>query len=81
MKSFWRFIRCWVTHNHKLYYSYVIFCAFGIYTFWSKTLISFYRNRNYEVSSPLSQVDTANDRSRGFGVFLAPVPALVTGSP
>ena len=50
VQAFWRFIRGWVTHNHKAYYTYVVLCAFGVYTFWSTTLIAFYRNRNYEVS-------------------------------
>lgn len=50
MKAFWRFIRSWVCHNHKLYYTYVIMCAFGVYNFWSYTLITYYRNKNYEVS-------------------------------
>ena len=56
MKAFWRFIRCWVTHNHKLYYSYVVLCAYGVYTFWSSTLISFYRARNYERSLGYAQL-------------------------
>merc|ERR1711934_373482 len=26
----WRFIRTWVTHNHKLYYTYILACACGV---------------------------------------------------
>lgn len=51
VKSFWRFIRCWVTHNHKLYYTYVVLCAYGVYTFWTSALIGYYRHINYEVSN------------------------------
>ena len=48
-KMFWRFIRGWITHNHKAYYTYVLLCAFGVFNFWTFTLLGYYRNRNYEV--------------------------------
>ena len=42
----WRLIRTWVCHNHKVYYSYVIGCAFLVYNFWWYTLVGYYRRRN-----------------------------------
>jgi len=29
VKATWRFIRRWVTQNHKLYYTYVLLCKFS----------------------------------------------------
>lgn len=46
VKAFWRFIRSWVCHNHKMYYSYVICCAIGLYNFWWHTLVGYYRSKN-----------------------------------
>lgn len=46
VKATWRFIRSWVCHNHKLYYSYVILCAFSVYQFWWYTCVGYYRRRN-----------------------------------
>merc|ERR1711935_746636 len=45
-KGMWRFIRTWVCHNHKLYYTYVLSCALGLYLFWWHTLVGFYRQKN-----------------------------------
>jgi hypothetical protein len=50
VKAFWRFIRSWVCHNHKLYYSYVVLSAIGVYNFWYMVLIGYYRTRNHHVS-------------------------------
>ena len=50
VKKTWRFIRSWICHNHKLYYTYVLLCAFGVYQFWWYTLIGYYRRRNHERS-------------------------------
>lgn len=55
-KAFWRFIRCWVTHNHKFWYTWVIICAFGVFNFWETVLIGYYRNRNYERSMGYAQM-------------------------
>ena len=49
-KSFWRFIRTWVTHNHKIYYTYIILCSIGAYNFWYAVLIGYYQNRNHHRS-------------------------------
>ena len=46
VKATWRFIRTWVTHNHKLYYTYCLLCAFGVYQFWWYTCVGYYRRRN-----------------------------------
>jgi len=46
VKASWRMIRSWVCHNHKVYYSYVIGCAFLAYQFWWYTTIGYYRRRN-----------------------------------
>lgn len=46
VKATWRFLRSWVCHNHKIYYSYVIGVAFGVYNFWWYTLVGYYRRRN-----------------------------------
>jgi hypothetical protein len=43
VKRFWRLVRTWVCHNHKLYYSYVLLCSIGLYNFWWYTLIGYYR--------------------------------------
>ena len=50
VKAFWRFIRSWVCHNHKLYYSYVLLCSIGLYNFWWYTLVGYYRQRNHHRS-------------------------------
>ena len=50
VKFFWRTIRSWICHNHKLYYSYVIFCAWGVYQFWWYTCVGYYRRRNHHRS-------------------------------
>jgi hypothetical protein len=50
VKATWRFIRSWVCHNHKLYYSYVILCAFSVYQFWWYTCVGYYRRRNHHRS-------------------------------
>lgn len=46
VKATWRFIRSWICHNHKLYYSYVIACSFLVYQFWWYTCVGYYRRRN-----------------------------------
>ena len=50
VKATWRFIRRWVTHNHKLYYTYAIVCAWAVYEFWWYTVVGYYRRRNYHRS-------------------------------
>ena len=55
VKASWRFIRSWVCHNHKLYYSYVIGVAFVVYNFWWYTLIGYYRRRNHHRSLAVAQ--------------------------
>jgi hypothetical protein len=50
VKATWRFIRSYICHNHKLYYSYVIFCAFAVYQFWWYTCVNFYRRKNHHRS-------------------------------
>ena len=50
IKASWRLIRRWVTHNHKLYYTYVVICAWAVYQFWWYTVIGYYRSRNYHRS-------------------------------
>ena len=54
-KSFWRLIRSWVCHNHKIYYTYSIACAFGIYQFWWYTIVGYYRKRNDHRSLEFAQ--------------------------
>ena len=43
-------VRSWICHNHKLYYTYVILCAMGVYNFWWNTCVGYYRRRNYHRS-------------------------------
>lgn len=50
VKATWRFIRSWICHNHKAYYSYVLLCAFSMYQFWWHMCIGYYRRRNHERS-------------------------------
>ena len=47
VKQFWRFTRTWVCHNHKLYYTYVVGCAWGLYQFWYSIVIGYYIQNNY----------------------------------
>jgi len=54
-KGAWRMIRSWVCHNHKLYYTYVVLCAFGLYQFWWFTLVGYYRRRNAHRSLEFAQ--------------------------
>ena len=46
----WRFIGKWVCQNHKLYYTYVIGVAFGVYNFWWYSMVGYYRARNHHRS-------------------------------
>lgn len=46
----WRMIRSWICHNHKLYYTYSILVAVGVYNFWWYTLVGYYRQRNHHRS-------------------------------
>ena len=50
MKQFWRFTRTWICHNHKLYYTYVLLCAIGLYNVWYQCIIGHYIRNNYERS-------------------------------
>ena len=45
-KAMWRLVRSWICHNHKVYYTYSITCAFLTYQFWWYTLVGYYRQRN-----------------------------------
>jgi hypothetical protein len=56
VKASWRFIRTWVCHNHKFYYSYVVLCAFGMWSAWWYTCVGYYRRRNYERGLPYAQM-------------------------
>ena len=49
-KATWRFIGRWVCQNHKLYYTYVIGVAWGVYNFWWYTMVGYYRQRNHHRS-------------------------------
>ena len=51
VKKFWRFVRVYVTHNHNIYYSYVITSGIMLYQFWYFQIIGNYQKRNAEVSS------------------------------
>ena len=51
-KASWRLIRSWICHNHKIYYSYAITCAFLTYQFWWYNIVGYYRARNWERSLP-----------------------------
>ena len=42
----WRLIRTWITHNHKVYYTYSLVCAFLVYHFWWYTCVGYYTRRN-----------------------------------
>lgn len=46
MKASWRFVRSWLCHNTKLYYTYVIGVAWGVYQFWWYTTVNYYMRRN-----------------------------------
>ena len=46
VKSFWRFTGKWVCQNHKVYYTYVVLCALGLYSFWWNACVGYYRQRN-----------------------------------
>ena len=50
MKASWRFIRTWICHNTKVYYSYVILCAFTVYNFWWYAVVGRYRRINAHCS-------------------------------
>ena len=50
VKQFWRFIRSWVCHNHKLYYTYVILCGALTYNAVWFSAVGYYRWRNRERS-------------------------------
>merc|ERR1712137_379061 len=46
----WRFLGRNVCQNHKVYYTYVVLCALGLYQFWWHTCVGYYRRRNKERS-------------------------------
>jgi len=50
VRSFWRFVRRWITHNHKLYYTYVILSALVVANFWEYTIVNSYRRNNHHRS-------------------------------
>ena len=49
-KAMWRLIRSYVCHNHKIYYTYAIGCAFLTYQFWWYSMVGYYRQRNHHRS-------------------------------
>ena len=49
-KATWRFIGRWVCQNHKLYYTYVVLVALGVYNFWWYSMVGYYRARNHHRS-------------------------------
>ena len=49
-KAMWRFIGRNVCQNHKMYYTYVIACAFLTYEFWWYSMVGYYRQRNHHRS-------------------------------
>ena len=49
-KASWRFIGRWVCQNHKMYYTYVVGCAFLVYEFWWYSMVGYYRARNHHRS-------------------------------
>ena len=49
-KATWRFIGRWVCQNHKMYYTYVVGCAFMVYEFWWYSMVGYYRQRNHHRS-------------------------------
>ena len=51
----WRLIRCYVCHNHKIYYTYSICVAVTMYNFWWQTLVGYYRQRNAHRSLAFAQ--------------------------
>ena len=55
VKAMWRFIRTWIAQNHKLYYTYVLICAWGVYQFWWYTCINYYKRRNHHRSLEFAQ--------------------------
>ena len=59
VKRFWRFVRHWITHNHKIYYTFVVLSMFaankhsgaiGVYNMWWAIVVSRYRRVNYHRS-------------------------------
>lgn len=49
-KAMWRMIRSYICHNHKVYYTYSILVAVGVYNFWWNMLVGYYRQRNHHRS-------------------------------
>jgi len=49
-KASWRFIRSWICHNHKLYYTYILLTSMLTYNFWWYVCVGYYRSRNHERS-------------------------------
>ena len=47
MKAFWRFIRNYICHNAKIYYTYVLLVGMGAYNFHYWWIVSYYRKKNY----------------------------------
>ena len=43
----WRMIRTWVCHSHKMYYTYVVTCALGMYCAHWYALVGYYKQRNH----------------------------------
>ena len=53
-KATWRFIRSWICHNHKTYYSLMILNALAIQYVIQTSIVSYYQRRNYERSLPFA---------------------------
>ena len=54
VKASWRFIRRWVCHNHKVYYTWMMLQAFLVYTVFFNGFVGYYKKRNYHRSLPVA---------------------------
>ena len=54
-KAGWRLVRQWICHNHKIYYTYSIGCAFLVYQFWWYSMVGYYKQRNHHRSLEFAQ--------------------------
>jgi hypothetical protein len=54
VKSTFRFIRRWVCHNHKVYYTLICVNALLVYNLWFNAFIGYYQKRNVSRSLPFA---------------------------
>ena len=63
VKATWRFVRRWLCHNHKLYYTWVMFQGLVVYQIFWNSFVRYYQQRNHHRS-----LEVAIERERQWSI-------------